>query len=183
MKKATWLLVLGLGVLSGCGIPIDTEPESLAIEVEAIPDEPGVQGGELSTATLYLVSGEKLVRVTRDLPDPAELDQVLESLFEGTTAPEERANLRSAVPPGTSLIDLLVDGDTVLIDLDPAFASVGGEEETLAVAQIVLTATGTEGVDKVAFRLEGVPTAVPVAGGALSTGPVTADDYATLVSP
>jgi spore germination protein GerM len=104
-------------------------------------------------------------------------------LFEGTTEPEERASLRSAVPPGTRLIDLAVDGNTVRIDLNPAFASVGGEEETLAVAQIVLTATGTLGVDRVLFQLEGVPTAVPVAGGALSTAPVGADDYAPLVSP
>jgi spore germination protein GerM len=69
------------------------------------------------------------------------------------------------------------------IDLNRVFAAVGGEEEILAVAQIVLTATSIEGVDLVAFQLDGVPTDVPVASGALSVDPVGAADYSALVAP
>lgn len=176
-------LVLG-GVLAlmACGIPIESEPETIEIDVET-PDDNRPEPGERAAASIYLVRDEALVHVTRDLPTPSSPETIFDSLLDGVTEPEELANLRTAIPPGTSTLNVGTDGAVLVVDLSQEFVSVGGEEEILAVAQIVLTATGLEGVDLVAFHVEGVPTDVPVASGALSTEPVSADDYASLVAP
>lgn len=182
MRISRLLTVLAVGIVA-CGIPIDAEPEEVTVDVDGSPEAPGPTPGDLVAVTMYLVSDETLVRVTRDLPDAADLETILESLLAGVTEPEERSNLRSSIPAGTEMIDLELDQNVARIDLSNEFAAVGGEEETLAVAQIVLTATSVDGIDLVAFQLEGVPTDAPVANGALSIEPVEASDYASLVSP
>jgi spore germination protein GerM len=176
-------LVLLLLLAVACGIPLDAEPETVDVDVDGSPDAPGPVPGDLAAVTMYLVSDETLVRVTRDLPADAGLQSILESLFGGLTEPEARSDLRSSIPTGTEIIGIETEGRIARIDLSREFAVVGGEAETLAVAQIVLTATSVDGIDLVAFELEGVPTDVPVASGALSIDPVDAADYAALVSP
>lgn len=182
MKAGRWVVWLVLAV-TACGIPIDAEPESVALEVEDAPVSPGPTPGDLAAVSMYLVSDETLVRVTRDLPDPTSLDSILGSLLDGVTEPEERSNLRSSIPTATRVVGITQEGSLVRIDLSREFAAVGGGEEILAVAQIVLTATSVDGIDLVALELEGVPTDAPVASGALSIEPVSAEDYAGLVSP
>ena len=161
----------------------DAEPEMVPADVDGAPEAPGPTPGDLAAVTMYLVSDETLVRVTRDLPDSADLETVLQSLLGGVTEPEERSNLRSSIPAGTEIIGIEREQNIARIDLSSEFAAVGGEEEILAVAQIVLTATSLDGIDFVALELGGVPTDAPVANGALSIEPVEAADYASLVSP
>ncbi|MGD2042630.1 MAG: GerMN domain-containing protein [Acidimicrobiia bacterium] len=177
------LLALLAVLLVSCGIPLDAEPETVNVDVDGAPDVPGPFPGDLAAVSLYLVSDETLVRVTRDLPETADLESILASLFAGVTEPEARSNLRSSIPAGTEVIGIESEQNLARIDLSSEFAAVGGEEEILAVAQIVLTATSIDGIDLVAFQLEGVPTDAPVANGALSIEPVEAADYASLVSP
>lgn len=177
------LIFGGVILLMACGIPIESEPEAIEMDVETFPEEHGLEPGERAAASIYLVRDEALVHVTRDLPTPSSPEIIFDSLLDGVTDPEELANLRTAIPPGTSTLGVRTEGATLAVDLSHEFVSVGGEEEVLAVAQIVLTATRIEGVDLVAFLVEGIPTDVPVASGALSTKPVTGDDYASLVSP
>lgn len=175
-----WLLCLGL---AGCGIPIDSEPETLVLELdEPSPvNEPLVE--DLAAVSMYLVRDERVVHVTRDLPSSAGLEDIVDSLLSGVSSPEERANLRTSIPAGTRLLGLAQEAPLLRIDLSRDFASVGGEEELLAVAQIVLTTTAADSIDLVMFLLEGVPTDVPVASGALSVEPVSAQDYQELIDP
>ena len=180
MRRALWPLLL---VLVGCGIPVDSGPEIVDLEVASPPVDEQPTFGDLAAVSMYLVRNDALVHVTRDLPSPPSPHIIFESLLEGVTGPEERANLRSSIPPGTRVIEVRENGSTLHVDLSREFAGVGGEEEILAVAQIALTATSIEGVDLVAFELEGVPTDVPVTGGALSVDPVSGDDYASLIAP
>lgn len=175
-----WLLSVAL---AACGIPIDSEPESLVLEIEDPPpvNEPLVE--DLAAVSMYLVREEGLVHITRDLPASASIEDVVDSLLGGVSLPEERANLGTSIPAGTKLLEVEQVDSLLHIDLSGEFASVGGEEEILAVAQIVLTATASDSVDMVAFRLGGVPTDVPVASGALSVEPVSAQDYQELLEP
>ena len=170
-------------LLAACGIPLDVQPEAIDVEAVVSPENGGPVLGNLSSVSMYFVRDEVLVPVTRDLPSPPSPEVVLGSLLGGVTEPEQRANLRTAIPPGTTEIDITADGRVLLVDLSQEFASVGGEEEILAVAQIVLTATSIEGVDLVALHLDGLPTNAPVASGALSDDPVGARDYESLVAP
>lgn len=176
---ALTLLVL---VAAACGIPVEADPEIVDVQIPPAGEGEVVEPGDLASVSMYLVRNDALVHVTRDLPSPPSVTRIFDSLLAGVTEPERRANLRTAIPPGTSTIEVTEEGSILHIDLNREFAAVGGEEEILAVAQIVLTATSIEGVDLVAFRLDGVPTDVPVAGGALSVDPVGAADYAVLIA-
>lgn len=180
--RIVWATLMSLAV-TGCGVPIDSAPETLDLETAVDPDDEGPALGDLSAVSMYLVRDEALTPVTRDLPSPPTPEIIFDSLLGEVTEPERRANLRTAIPPGTRMVGLEIDEDVLRIDLNRAFAAVGGEEEILAVAQIVLTATAIDGVDLVAFQLEGVPTDVPVASGALSVEPVGASDYQSLIAP
>lgn len=176
-----WLTVFVLVLLAGCGIPVDDAPEAFILpEVgPAVDDLPTT--GELAAVPLYLVGGEGLVRVTRDLPDPIEADVLIGSLLSGVTEPEDRSGLSSSIPSGTELLGLEVADRVATVDLSADFASVGGQQEILAIAQIVLTLTELDGIDGVVFELDGVRTDVPIADGALATVAVTLDDYRPLI--
>lgn len=181
MSRLTTMAVLASMLLLACGVPIDEAAETLMIELDQPPqiDEPQPQ--DLAAVSVYLIRDDVLVHVTRDLPVPTTLEDTLESLLSGVSRPEERANLRTSIPPGTTLLGLEIDEGIASLDLSSDFASVGGEEELLAVAQIVLTVTSADGVSHVEFQLEGVPTDVPVTGGALSVDPVSPDQYDELI--
>lgn len=167
--------------LSACGIPIEAEPEVIGLEIEPPLeiDEPAPE--DLTSVSIYLVRNDNLIHATRDLPTPATAQVILDSLLDGVTDPEERAGLRTSIPPGTDIVELTQDGLTLRLNLSRDFTAVGGEEEIQAVAQIVLTATSFEGVELVSFAIEGVPTNVPVADGALAERPVQTEDYLGLL--
>lgn len=168
---------------SACGVPVEAEPEVIMLEMDPPPEIEQPLLEDLASVSIYLVRDESLVHATRDLPAPAEPDVILASLFEGLTDPERRADLRTSIPPGSQVLDITEDGSVLRLNLSRDFAAVGGEEEIQAVAQVVLTATSIEGVELVAFELEGVPTDVPVANGALSVEPVGSHDYVELLGP
>lgn len=167
--------------LTACGVPLEAEPEILDITIDDPPQVAEPPTEDLEAVTLYLVGGESVVPVTRDLTSPADVETVLESLFDGITEPESRAGLRTSVPPSTRLLGVEQEGSSIVVDLGREFTAVGGEQEIMAIAQIVLTATGVGGVDSVSFEIESVPTAVPVSDGALSSESVTAHEYADLL--
>jgi spore germination protein GerM len=101
----------------------------------------------------------------------------LEVLFSGPTEAELAAGLRTAISSQTNVRSIRTEGSTAVIDLTTTFVEVGGEEQILALAQIVLTATATPGITDVRFELEGQAVEVPRADGTLSSGPLRATDY------
>lgn len=169
-------------LISSCGIPLDNEPNTL----ERPPDVPShieIPGNqELEAVTLYLVRDDRISSITRDLATPPDAELVVDSLLDGTTPPEERANLRTSIPPGTESLKIDVTDGVATVDLSTRFTRVGGDEEILAVAQIVLSLCELEDVDSVLFLISGIPTAVPVSDGALTDRPVGAKDYRPLIS-
>lgn len=181
MREAILLLVAA--IVCGCGIPLDAGPEKLDVVADQPPDTNGNQGSSLTTASIFLVANEVLVPVRRPLAGPATVQTVVSAVLVGATVVEGRDGLRTAVPSGTRLLATRQVGSVAHLDLSRDFVAVGGEEEILAVAQIVLTATGLEDVSAVSFEIEGLPTGVPVSTGALSTEPVSADDYADFLAP
>lgn len=179
MSRARVALV-GMAVVA-CGVPLDPAPE--IVEGELGSPDPVIEELEdekLVAAPLYLVDHGVIVPVTRNLPEPVDVTTVLESLLDGTTAPEERRGLRTSIPPGTRVLDVEENGSTARLDLSEDFAAVGGEEELLAVAQVVLSITAIDGVESVLFELEGVQTDVPLPGGALTDEPITGSEYREL---
>lgn len=178
MRRTVVLLAVAL---AACGVPIESEPVIIDVEYEPPARVATTDAEGLVATQMFLVRSERLVPVTRDLPAGASPADVAGSLLDGPTLPEERSQLRTAIPVGTSLLGVEVVEGIAYVDLSREFASVGGEEEILAVAQIVLTLSAIEGVSAVGFLLDGVATNVPLPDGGLSEVPVTGEPYLALI--
>jgi spore germination protein GerM len=100
--------------------------------------------------------------------------------LEGPTTDEVALGISSAIPSGTTIRRLKHDGRRLTVDLetDPGTAET---DAPLAVGQLVLTATGVPGIERVRFRVGGDPVQVPEGDGTLRSGAVSAEDYRALV--
>lgn len=108
---------------------------------------------------------------------------LLEQLAAGPSRAERDEQLYSLLPPEVRLSVTGFDDGTATIDLqvqDQALSVVAGRR---AVAQIVLTATSVPGVEAVLLELAGEPIEAPLPAGALTAGPLTAQDYAVATTP
>jgi len=110
-----------------------------------------------TTLSLYFLRGEELGVAERRVPvttKPA--TGALEALLAGPTPAEKAAGLTSAVPSGTRLLGLSIDGTTARVDLSAQFAAGGGSLSMQArVAQVVYTLTRFKTVETVTFMLDG----------------------------
>lgn len=184
-------VVLGGSILlSGCGIPTDDEvtlarPESVPFDllapapsttttVTTAPSAPTVR------STIFLVEGERLARVVRELVAPVAPGSVLDALSDGPTDAEAARGLRSALLAEGLMRSVGVAGGIATVDLGSSFSGIVGRDQILALAQIVATLTGLPGVGRVSFTLEGNPVGVPRGDGAITTDSVSRDDYAAL---
>jgi spore germination protein GerM len=171
---------------AGCGVGSQDEPEvigrrdvpfELLDTTTTTTDPRSGPGGR--AAQLYFAVGDRLLAVTR--PDgPSSVGEVLELLLEGPTTEEATVGLTTAIPSGARIREVVRDGETITIDL----ATAPGTPErsaTLAVAQLVLTATSVPGIAEVRFRVDGEPVQVPNSEGTLTKGPVDRSDYESLV--
>jgi hypothetical protein len=127
---------------------------------------------------LCFVQEGVLVKVDSALERPFGLTSIVDALAE----PPEVESLRTAVgdPPLVQEVELV--GGVARVDLRPAITELGGEDQLLAVAQLVCTLTGRPGIGLVSFTLEGAPIDVPTGDGSLTSEPVSRDDYADLLS-
>ena len=186
MKLGSLALPLLVALLApGCGISAGA-PETLpgGVVAPAVPPSaPEVPATgpprTLRSVRIFLVSGPQLVDVLRSAPAPG-LEATLRLLLEGPTAAEIAAGIRSAIAPGTELRSARVEAGSAVVDLSRTFVDLGGEEQILAVAQMVLTVTAVPGIDRVRFSLDGEALEVPRPDGTLVPGPLTAGDYAAL---
>lgn len=182
-----------VGLASSCGLPDETSPR--VIDPETVPydlagpaerdaptPEPGETTSQIEVFLVLEVEGElRLVRSTREIAGPVNLDTVMGNLMTGGVTPTERdaglmnlvpgAELRSikrrdstapaGVPPGatTATIDVYAE----FFDRFPT-----QKAQLLAMGQLVLTMTNYSParaagspVGLVAFTVDGRPKRVP----------------------
>ena len=84
---------------------------------------------------------------------------VLTELFNGLTKDEQQERKwRTAIPADTKLMSAVQESDgTLVIDLNQAFFQATSENQIKAVAQIVFSATGIDGVQRVKILVEASP--------------------------
>jgi spore germination protein GerM len=116
--------------------------------------------------------------VPRDIAETAE--SVLRGLFAGPTAREVNAGFSTAIPEGTTLLGVVVDGDLATINMTEGLSSLRGARLLTAVGQIVLTATDVVGIGSVAVEEAGVPLQLPDANGVLHNEPLERADLESL---
>jgi hypothetical protein len=184
-RVASVALVILAAAGSGCGIPHDERPiitpGGVVGPALAPNDTPGPPAATAREAPVFLVQAEHLVQAVRKAPRH-ELSVVLSHLLAGPTPSEFGAGVRTAISPQTTLRSANVDGATAVVDLSSACVEVGGQEQILAVAQIVLTATAVPGVTQVRFLLKSQAVEVPRADGTLTSDTLRAEDYAKLLT-
>lgn len=184
------LAAAAMAVLAaGCGIPPDdhatlAQPGSVPFDLLGQTPSAGaaapVPGSPTEKATLFLVQGERLAPVQRELPAPVSVESVLEALAAGPTATEVELGLRTALLTPGLMKSGGVSGGIATIDLGQPFTEIAGRDQIVALAQIVSTVTGLPGVGRASFTLEGNPVGVLRGDGAVTNESVSRDDYATL---
>ena len=129
--------------------------------------------------TVFMVApNQHVVAVTRDVPIPATLSEILGALLEGPTATESAFGLQSFLSGGTARVKATVAKGVATVNfLSANPVQVVGPDQTLAIAQVVFTATEQPGVRSVIFRIDNRPLEVPTASGAQVPGPVSRAAY------
>lgn len=193
-----------LGVLAGaavlllagsCGVPTDGGvhaidpgeiPSGIVEPAPATEPQPTPQAGEATPRVYFLGTGDMLVSTPRKLGNrqpPQLLAAVLQQLAEGPDPAEREDGLSTALPPelGLKLVEL-VDGRAT-IELSGEQVPASANLSTLAVGQIVLSATSVPTVSSVVLTRDGMRIEAPLGDGALSRLPLSESDYQILVAP
>ena len=186
--RSAWPMLLLATVVAGCGIPPDdqatlAQPGSVPYDLlgDGPPATATPQVAALTEkATIFLVQGERLAPVQRELPAPVSVDSVLEALAAGPTTTEVQLGLRTALLTADLMRSGGVTGGIATIDLGQPFTEIAGRDQIVALAQIVSTVTGLPGVGRVRFTFDGQPVGILRGDGAVTTETVSRDDYATL---
>jgi spore germination protein GerM len=173
---------------TACGIPPDDHAILAApgsVPFDLLGQAPSVAATPLplaptEKATIFLVQGERLAPVQRELPAPVSVESVLEALAAGPTATEVQLGLRTALLTPGLMKSGGVSGGIATIDLGQPFTEIAGRDQIVALAQIVSTVTGLPGVGRARFTLEGNPVGVLRGDGSVTTDSLSRDDYATL---
>jgi spore germination protein GerM len=185
MRRALVVVAVTGLALAGCGVPNDASPRSLpkdAVPFELLsPDSTGVTTTTLvavsAEVSIYLVGSDRLVAVRRLVESPVTLFRVLETLLAGRTGEEAASGLRSAIV-NTQLISVRSQSGVATIDLSSDFATIGGQDQILAVAQLVFTTTSLPGVVGIKLSLDGRAVEVPRGDGTLTQDPLKPADFA-----
>jgi hypothetical protein len=187
--------VLALLLLaSACGIPTGGPPETIApsdvpygltspTPTSAASPSPPPRSDE---PRIYLVTADDVLvprgRAVAEGTLEERLTQLLADLAEGPSNEELDDQLTTALPPEVTLSLTAVDGDTATIDISTDEDSPSERESRRAVGQIVLTATSLPGIRGVLLTRDGEPLEAPLPSGELTSAPLTAEDYAALLS-
>lgn len=161
------VLLLGIVTAASCGGDEATPPAT-----GTRPEPPPLD--ETSSTTVYLLRDGKIAPVRREIPATLEPERAaLIKLLEGPTDDEAAGGLVSAIPAGTDLLGLSLDGGVATVDLSGAFDDGGGSASILGrVAQVVATLTRFDRVKRVEFELDGEPVTAIGGEGAVVDPPV-----------
>jgi hypothetical protein len=174
--------------VSACSIDAEAQPRDIAADDQGdlTANFDQIAGAAIGSGRIYLLSPEiigqsrTLQSVARDVGNTPAKD-AMQALFEGPNTQELTALLRSAIPPGTRLIDVTLDGDVLVVDVTSELQQLTGEALIDGIAQIVLTASEITGVAGVSISVDGNPQQWPSASGELQSEPLTRYDFPGLV--
>ena len=191
--RGTFLLGLMLAA-SACGVPTGGAPETIApsdvpygLASSSPPRTPEPSPPPRSDEPrIYLVAADNVL-VPRGRAVPAgtsadRLNRLVDELAAGPDSAELGGQLSTALPPEVRLSVTAVDDDTATIDISGSENAPSGLESRRAVGQIVLSATSLPGVGAILLTRDGMPVEAPLPSGELTSEPLTADDYAALLT-
>lgn len=168
--------------LAGCGIDAQSSPTPVPISGLTAPT-PAVSPTPTSAVVVprevFFVRNNRLVAAERRLPIDSAPTSGINALLAGPTEAEAASGLTTALPAGVRL-DVEVTGTVAVIRVPHEFEQLSGAEQVLALAQLVYTATASDGITGVQLTDGNHPIDVPTDAGRLAPGPVTRADYREL---
>ena len=177
MRRAVLLLVAG-ALLGGCArqeLTLIPEGE-LPREVYSSPEPTPTTSPVPKIGAIFLTKKGQLTRFPVQLQPVGSLPEAL--LF--ALLQQDPTITDTAIPIGTRLNDVAVDGTVATVDLSGDFEQAAPpRSQALRIAQVVYTLTGeATGISGVRFEIDGVPQEA-IGGVTLSriARPVTRTDY------
>ncbi len=172
--------LLGALVLPACGVPLDDAPRAISRTTTTLPSQTTVPLSEAAGAPkvrLYFLNDGRLAPTSVAVETDPDLAKAIGLVL--VTKPD--APLQTRIPPGTSLLELRVEGSVASIDLSDAIEDISGPTQKEAYAQIVFTALKFAQITSVQFRVQGKQVDAPTDNGNLAV--VSAADYAPPLNP
>ena len=188
-KRSLAAALIALSLLVACGD--ESKPVRSGSEESPAPDEtastrpdaspthePEV-AEEQTSLVVWFANGDKLVPERRQVPStPGIGAAAMRSLLQGPSGPEVESGHSTAIPEGTELNGLSINGGTARVDLSGTFDDGGG---TLAMqmrlAQVVYTLTQFPTVTSVQFVIDGQEIKTFSNEGLVLDGPQKRKDY------
>lgn len=193
------LLVLLVIALIACGVsgckpkekPVANGDATSPVTPTATPSEestrlPTDDGSSTGTVParpirvrVYLTRGEQIGVSTREIPaTKAVASAAMKELLAGPTPEETAYGLGTVIPEGTRLRGVTVKSGTATVDLTADFDSGGGTlPMTMRLAQVVYTLTQFPTVERVLFKIDGVPVEALGGEGIIISDPQTRGGY------
>lgn len=186
-RRTALVAVSGLLALAGCGVsgerhPREVTPPQGPFPALSSPAPAVTETGALIERLCYVRDGT-LVVVDRRVRTPGAPREQIKLLLDGPIDAERDAGLSSTLTGVNVVTDVRVAGGEATVEVGERPAGTGRNDEVLAFGQIVCTLVSRPDVDRVTFVQDGARLGVPRADGSLSTGPLTAADYAAMTSP
>jgi spore germination protein GerM len=187
-----WRRILGLvggivvvGATFGCGVAAESAPTP--IDRDSVPFGLAARNPTGATTTtrpqpfaytVYLVAGERLHAIERGSTTPISPRAILRKLVKGPLPSESESGVRTLLDPSVTIAGVTVRKGIATIDLEDTLDTLRpAGDATLAVAQLVYTATSLPGVSKVQLRIDGEDVELPRDDGTLTKQPVGRADY------
>jgi spore germination protein GerM len=101
----------------------------------------------------------------------------LATLLTGPNRQELDSRLQTAIPTGTTLKSARASGNVLFADVTEEINDLTGEQLTLAVAQIVFTASEIPGIQVIRLRVNGEDQAWPKGDGQTRLGDLRVYDF------
>jgi sporulation and spore germination protein/immunoglobulin-like protein involved in spore germination len=154
-------------------------PTSTTPAPTATTTPPPALVADLSDVTVYLVANEHVVAAGRRVEGGATPEAAVRALLAGPAGTiESNLGFTTAIPAGTELHSVSVDGPLATVDLSPQFESGGGSLSMQArVAQVVFTVTQFPPIERVDFKIDGTPVTT-IGGEGLAVDHVGRADFA-----
>ncbi len=142
-------------------------------------DESDEASGETTRALVYLVVNNEIGAAARDVAAGEGVERAaVEQLLAGPTDDESQIVMGTAIPAGTSLNGVEIEGGVATVDLSGEFDDGGGSAGMfMRLAQIVFTLTQFPSVTGVEFELDGEPVETFSAEGIVLDGPQDRADF------
>ncbi len=170
--------------LAGCSVAVQEHPVVVGTGRLRAPTAAAAPGDDAANRIeVYLVKHDRLAGVYRPAPAGRGLRGALRALTAPLDGSEQAAGYRSALPSGGGRLAARARAGIAYVELPSGFGGLGVSEQVLAIGQITDTLTRLGSVDAVQLTHQGHDVDIPVAGGRLVPGPVTAANYKSVTAP